>query len=267
MFVIRQRSLFLSLCQHRLFFLLISFLLATVVFLKNAWVSEDAYINFRSIEQLFAGNGPVWNPHERVQVFTSPLWYALLAFFRLFSSNLFLLTIVISLILLLATLWLLRLLLKSDEALFISVLLFVASTAFFDFTSSGLENGLAYLLLVLYVTLFLSVAEDHLPEQKGKKKLACLILIAGLIVLTRHDLLILILPSLIYAVWSRRRFYSLWGWTRTGNVQSDPFLGVYPLFIDILRVPSAQYGLCQIEHRDQSLGVASTGIEVSPILN
>ena len=43
------------------------------VFAQNAWISEDAYITLRSVEQLMAGNGPRWNPHERVQVFTHPL--------------------------------------------------------------------------------------------------------------------------------------------------------------------------------------------------
>jgi energy-coupling factor transporter transmembrane protein EcfT len=38
------------------------FLLVSWVFFNNAWVDEDAYIIFRSIEQLFEGNGPVCRP-------------------------------------------------------------------------------------------------------------------------------------------------------------------------------------------------------------
>ena len=38
-------------------------------FIRNACVTEDAYIIFRSVEQLFAGNGA--EPNERVQAFTS----------------------------------------------------------------------------------------------------------------------------------------------------------------------------------------------------
>ena len=53
----------------------VAYTVAIGIFVKNAWVAEDAYIVFRSVEQLFAGNGPVWNPHERVQAFTSPLWF------------------------------------------------------------------------------------------------------------------------------------------------------------------------------------------------
>lgn len=50
----------------------VSVLVYILVFLKNAWVGDDAYILFCSLEQLLDGNGPRWNPHERVQVFTSP---------------------------------------------------------------------------------------------------------------------------------------------------------------------------------------------------
>ena len=35
---------------------LLSLAIAIFVFLKNAWVGEDSYILFRSIEQLFSGN-------------------------------------------------------------------------------------------------------------------------------------------------------------------------------------------------------------------
>src|SRR5262245_57547519 len=74
----------------------VCFLLAVI--LNSAWVTEDAYITFRSIEQLFAGNGPRWNPHERVQVFTHPLWFILLSFWRVVSSNLYIGAIVLSLV-------------------------------------------------------------------------------------------------------------------------------------------------------------------------
>ena len=82
---------------------LITFVITIVIFLKNAWVSDDAYILFRSLEQLVAGNGPVYNPHNRVQVFTSPLWYFVLALVRIFSNDVYLNAIVVSSILLIST--------------------------------------------------------------------------------------------------------------------------------------------------------------------
>ena len=48
-------------------------------FYVNAWVVDDAYITFRSVDNWIAGRGLTWNPGERVQVFTHPLWMLLVA--------------------------------------------------------------------------------------------------------------------------------------------------------------------------------------------
>ena len=42
------------------------------------WTFDDGFIYFRSVDQLLAGNGPVFNRGERVEAFTSPLWLAVL---------------------------------------------------------------------------------------------------------------------------------------------------------------------------------------------
>ncbi len=42
------------------------------------WTFDDGFIYFRSVDQLLAGNGPVFNRGERVEAFTSPLWLAIL---------------------------------------------------------------------------------------------------------------------------------------------------------------------------------------------
>jgi arabinofuranosyltransferase len=38
------------------------------------WVQEDAFINFRIVDNLLAGHGPVFNVGERVEVYSDPLW-------------------------------------------------------------------------------------------------------------------------------------------------------------------------------------------------
>ena len=43
------------------------------------WSDEDAFINFRIVRNLLAGDGLVFNLGERVEAGTSPLWLALLA--------------------------------------------------------------------------------------------------------------------------------------------------------------------------------------------
>lgn len=45
---------------------------------SRRWVSDDGAINLRIINQIKAGNGPVFNPGERVEAATSTLWLGLL---------------------------------------------------------------------------------------------------------------------------------------------------------------------------------------------
>ena len=51
--------------------------LVSVALLRTAWLSDDAYISFRTADNFLNGYGPVWNVGERVQSFTNPLWLAL----------------------------------------------------------------------------------------------------------------------------------------------------------------------------------------------
>src|SRR3954452_15247178 len=48
----------------------------------HRWVEEDAFINFRVVDQIRAGHGPVFNIGQRVEVATSPLWLAILTIGR-----------------------------------------------------------------------------------------------------------------------------------------------------------------------------------------
>src|ERR1700690_3611070 len=57
---------------------------------SHRWMDEDAFINFRIVDQIFAGHGPVFNAGERVEAATSPLWLFILvvgrALFGAFAS-------------------------------------------------------------------------------------------------------------------------------------------------------------------------------------
>lgn len=46
---------------------------------RRRWIAEDAFIDLRVVRMLLAGHGPVFNLGERVEVYTNPLWVALLA--------------------------------------------------------------------------------------------------------------------------------------------------------------------------------------------
>ena len=57
---------------------------------QHRWMDEDAFINLRIVDQIFAGHGPVFNAGERVEAATSTLWIVVLvvgrALFGAFAS-------------------------------------------------------------------------------------------------------------------------------------------------------------------------------------
>lgn len=190
-----------------------------VVFFKNAWVGDDAYILFRSLEQLLDGNGPRWNPHERVQVFTCPLWYGLLAVAGLFSRDHYLNSLLLSVVCNGLLLWNIARILPTVQNWLLAVVLLVFSQAYFDFTSSGLENPLAYCLLSFIVRFY--VNRDNWPSTHASFGLA---VTTGLLLITRHDLLLLVLPLLGHSLVLAQREYSQRHTLALGTVLLAPLL-------------------------------------------
>ncbi len=182
-------------------FVVAGFALFLVVFFKNAWVCEDAYIFFRSLEQLFNGNGPVWNAHARVQVYTSVIWYWLNAFIAFFYRDYFIVSIMLSAVCCGLMLYYTARIIEHAKLFLIFVLLLIASRSFFDYTSSGLENALAFTLIsafVFYLKQFLVVGQDRERQEQQSCFLALCVLV-GLSPLVRHDLVLLLAPGFAWA--------------------------------------------------------------------
>ncbi|MBA4387876.1 MAG: hypothetical protein C0404_07835 [Verrucomicrobia bacterium] len=158
-------------------------LLFLATFLGNAWIHEDAFITFRSVEQVYAGNGPVWNPHERVQTYTHPLWFMGLVAIRAVSSNQYLNAIALSLACGLATLWVSARLFRSPVKWSFLVMTIVASKCLMDYSSSGLEAPMVVLLLTFMFAAFIGGSAPVITLTLG-----------SLLVLCRHDLALMVLP-------------------------------------------------------------------------
>jgi arabinofuranosyltransferase len=60
-------------------FTISAIILALGVVLRRAWVSDDAFITLRTVENFVDGLGLVYNIGERVQTYTHPLWLFLLS--------------------------------------------------------------------------------------------------------------------------------------------------------------------------------------------
>jgi len=185
-------------------FSLLSLYLLLVV--RNAWISDDAMITFRVVENFLAGYGLGYNPFVRVQAFTHPLWmfaislvYFLQRLFVPYSPNaLYYITIFLSLLFSLLAVFLLVTRVSSAGALSISLAMLILSLSggFVDFSTSGLENPLTHFLLILF-------ALGYLVE---KPNLLYLSFIGSLIILNRMDAFLLVAPSLIYSWWMSKEY-------------------------------------------------------------
>ncbi|HEY5699466.1 MAG TPA: hypothetical protein VIT01_18320 [Acidimicrobiales bacterium] len=120
---------------------------------RYRWVTDDGFIYFRVVEQLQAGNGPVFNAGERVEVFTSPLWLAVLTVADVvLPLHLEWLAVLggigLSVVGVVMAILGARLLVRHDlpDALLlpIGVLAFGAILPVWVFLSAGLENGLVF---------------------------------------------------------------------------------------------------------------------------
>lgn len=174
-----------------------SFLLVfTYVFLANAWLGDDAYITFRVIDNFIGGYGLTFNPGERVQAYTHPLWMLLLSAAYAVTSDLFYTTLAISYALcVLALLTVFRYLHAAwRSALFLGLLL--SSKAFIDYTSSGLEYPLSFLLLAVFYCRFFAATRIAAPP--APNELVAFGLIASLAFLNRSDSILLYVGPLIY---------------------------------------------------------------------
>jgi len=177
--------------------------LTTIVFIKNFWLNEDAFIIFRSLEQLQAGNGAVWNSGERVQIYTSVAWYWLLAAFNAALHSVFVATTALTATLFLSLLALTRRMLGDTPSFWLALALFLLSKSFFDYTSSGLENILAYCtLLALYSAYHGAAATATAPS---KRNLHLIAILTSCIPLVRHDLTLLCALPFAWLLWSQRR--------------------------------------------------------------
>ncbi|WP_141608048.1 hypothetical protein [Litorilinea aerophila] len=203
--------------------LLLGIQLMTVV-IRHGWLSDDAYITFRTAYNWIHGFGPVWNVGERVQSYTHPLWLLLLTPAFGLTGEVYYTTLALSLGLTLATAWavvrwageratpvnpgrnsaafpLVETIgefrpwyLRQPVLAWLLLLALSLSKAFVEYSTSGLENPLTHLLLALFMGL-------ALRPQLSRKRLFLLSLLAGLGVLNRMDTLLLFGPPLLYAWW------------------------------------------------------------------
>jgi len=164
------------------------------VLLRTAWLSDDAFISFRVVENAISGHGLRWNIVERVQVFTHPLWMLLHIPLRAVSGEIYFTSLALCAGLSLSVVGLLAWRVCTAAWAGAAVLLLaIGSSAFVDYSTSGLENPLTHLLLVLF---FLA----SIRSKQDSRTLLLQAVLAGLLTWNRLDTSLLAFPVLVASI-------------------------------------------------------------------
>ncbi|MFQ5622661.1 MAG: hypothetical protein ACE5FS_04620 [Paracoccaceae bacterium] len=174
-------------------------LAAAWLFLRSAWLSDDAFISLRQVEMFVTGHGMVWNLGHRVQAFTHPAWFVLLSVGRALTGSLYYMTIAVSAACVAGTLWIYwRACRATDHLPAVTVMLMalpLLSVAFRDYMTSGLENPLSFLLVAVVFALLPKVDEAR------ARRLVWIVL--ALAVLNRQDLALQLGPLALWLLLRR----------------------------------------------------------------
>ncbi|MEM1009672.1 MAG: hypothetical protein AAGJ35_11785, partial [Myxococcota bacterium] len=178
-----------------------------------AWMCDDAFITFRTIENWHRGLGLRWNVVERVQSYTHPLWMLSVSGLYGLTNEFYYTALMLSFACtLVALVCLCFFTARSGVYALIAAMILGFSRSFVDFSTSGLENPLSHTLLAIFLTLcFRWMGHGFVSLSWGQSLV--LFGLATLSVLNRMDTLLLYVPVLIgvmfYLPWRMRRTWCM----------------------------------------------------------
>jgi arabinofuranosyltransferase len=190
---------------------------------QRRWIADDGLIVLRTVRNLLAGNGPVFNAGERVESNTSTLWTYLIYGVSWISGPVRLEYVALTLALVFSVAGVVMLMLGTGRLyapglvgrhavlLPAGALIYIAIPPARDFATSGLENGLvlAYIGLLWWLMVCWSqAARLPAPRRQGAVFLGALAFVAGLSVLVRPELALLGGAALVMLLVAER------GWRR-----------------------------------------------------
>lgn len=167
---------------------------------QRRWIADDGLIVLRTVRNLLAGNGPVFNAGERVEANTSTAWSYLVTLGGFVSGSARLEYVALALALVLSVLGVVLVMLGTARlyapglggrrAIFLpaGALVYIAVPPARDFATSGLENGLV--LAYLGLLWWMMVCWSQAPRRGGASRgfLIALAVVAGFSVLVRPEL-------------------------------------------------------------------------------
>jgi arabinofuranosyltransferase len=132
--------------------LVVAIVLYAAFVIRTSWVSDDAFITLRVVDNTVHGFGPRWNVAERVQVFTHPLWFLALTPAYAVVREPYLTATALGWLASLAAIAVVAWRLGRRDPLVAAGAIgaLALSRAYVDYSTSGLENPLTHLLLALF---------------------------------------------------------------------------------------------------------------------
>jgi len=174
-----------------------------VVGFRLAWLSDDALITLRTALNITHGWGPGFNATESVQAYTHPLWFLLWVTIGVFTDQWVWGILLAGVFLTAGAVAVLVWRTQSIARIILLTGMLIFSNGFIEYSTSGLENPLAYLSVAIGFALSVSVFT------RRERTWWVLPLLTGVtfaaVFLTRFDLLILIAPVGLLLVYTQRR--------------------------------------------------------------
>ena len=166
-----------------------------IILLRTAWISDDACISFRTVDNFLHGYGLRWNVAERVQTYTNPLMVFCMIVLCFFTKEYYLTAMIFNICCTFAAVLIFMFGIARGNAnrFALPMVLLICSKAFIDFSTSGLENSLEYLIAAIFYYFYLQW------DKFSKRRLLFLSFIGCLALLNRMDSILLFLPALVDA--------------------------------------------------------------------
>lgn len=167
---------------------------------QRRWIADDGLIVLRTIRNLLAGNGPVFNAGERVESNTSALWTYLMYLGSWIGGPIRLEYVALTLALGLSVIGVVLVMfgtgrlyapsLRGRNALMLpaGAIVYIAIPPARDFATSGLENGLVVAWLGLFWWMLVCWSQQLSGAKRTHVFSAALAFVAGLSVLVRPEL-------------------------------------------------------------------------------
>ncbi len=212
---------------------------------QRRWIADDGLIVLRTVRNMLAGNGPVFNQGERVEANTSTAWTYLMYAGSWVGGPMRMEYIALALALVLCLLGVAMLMLgagrlyapglRGRRAIMLpaGALVYIALPPSRDFATSGLESGLALAYLGLLWWMMVCWAQPLRTRPDNRLFLGALAFVAGFSVLVRPDFALMGGLALIMMLIAAR--------TRRNRVLIVVAGGFLPVAYEIFRM--GYYGL------------------------